>query len=133
MSETSVAGRAQRALANALTGKGVLRFWAPAQTPSPRKKPPNLIFGLEDSPPLLVTISNGVQHVGLIAINLVYPLLVCRAANAPVAFVADLLAMGMLVCGIGTEGCWNACARGRSRFSTCGQRMNSRWAICLVQ
>jgi len=102
MSETSVAGRTQRVLANALTGKGALRFWLPAQTPSPRKKPPNLIFGLEDSPPLLVTISNGVQHVGLIAINLVYPLLMCRAANAPVAFVADLLAMGMLVCGIGT-------------------------------
>jgi xanthine permease XanP len=102
VSETSVAARAYRVWASALAGKRALRFWAPAQTPSPRKKPPNLIFGLEDSPPLLVTISNGVQHVALIAINLVYPLLVCRAANAPVALVADLLAMGMLVCGIGT-------------------------------
>ena len=66
------------------------------------KKPASLIYGLEDSPPLSVTIFNGVQHVGVIAINLVYPLLIFRAANAPVELVTSLLALGMLILGVGT-------------------------------
>jgi hypothetical protein len=37
------------------------------------KKPTNIIYGLEDTPPLAVTALNGIQHVGLIAVNLVYP------------------------------------------------------------
>jgi NCS2 family nucleobase:cation symporter-2 len=101
MSETSVTTRTHRVLASTLAGTRALRFWEPARV-APRKKPANLIFGLEDSPPLTVTVSNGIQHVGLIAINLVYPLLVCRAVHAPVGLVADVLAMGMLVLGIGT-------------------------------
>jgi xanthine permease XanP len=94
MSEPPMAARAHRG--------GALRFWGPAHTTSPRKKPANLVFGLEDSPPILVTASNGIQHVGLISINLVYPLLVCRAVDAPVTLVADVLAVGLLVLGIGT-------------------------------
>src|SRR5437870_10385069 len=68
----------------------------------PPKKPASLIYSLEESPPALVTISNGVQHVGVIAINLVYPLLIFRAANAPIEVVTDLLAIGMFVLGVGT-------------------------------
>src|SRR5712691_3619544 len=68
----------------------------------PPKKPASLIYSLEESPPTLVTISNGVQHVGVIAINLVYPLLIFRAANAPIEVVTDLLAIGMFVLGVGT-------------------------------
>lgn len=33
------------------------------------KKPANLVYGLNDSPPLHAIVLNGVQHVGLIAIN----------------------------------------------------------------
>src|SRR5713101_3971569 len=68
----------------------------------PPKKPASLIYSLEESPPPLVTISNGVQHVGVIAINLVYPLLIFRAASAPIEVVTDLLAIGMFVLGVGT-------------------------------
>jgi NCS2 family nucleobase:cation symporter-2 len=66
------------------------------------KKPTNIIYGLDDRPPLLVTVFNGVQHVGLIAINLVYPLLIFRIADAPVDVVSNMLAIGMLVLGVGT-------------------------------
>jgi xanthine permease XanP len=66
------------------------------------KKPTNIIYGLNDSPPPLVTILNGAQHVGLIAINLVYPLLIFRMADAPVDLVGNMLAIGMLVLGVGT-------------------------------
>jgi xanthine permease XanP len=66
------------------------------------KRPANIVYGLEDSPPAHVTLFNGVQYVGLIAINLVYPLLVFRVAETPVQLVASLLAIGMLVLGAAT-------------------------------
>ena len=67
-----------------------------------RRKPPNLIYGVDETPPLLVTVLNGIQHVALIAIFLVYPLLVFRVAGLSIALSANLLAIGMLVLGIGT-------------------------------
>ena len=66
------------------------------------KKPANLIYGVDDSPPLAVTVFNGVQHVGLIGINLVYPLLVFRVADTPVQALTNLMAIGMLVLGVAT-------------------------------
>jgi NCS2 family nucleobase:cation symporter-2 len=69
--------------------------------PTP-KKPASLIYGLDDTPPPLVTVFNGMQHVGLIAINLVYPLLIFRVAGAPVDLVSNMLAIGMLVLGFST-------------------------------
>jgi xanthine permease XanP len=66
------------------------------------KKPPNILYGVEESPPLAVTLLNGIQHVGLIAINLVYPLLVFRAADTPVQAVTNLMAVAMLVLGAAT-------------------------------
>lgn len=66
------------------------------------RKPANIVYGLDDSPPLHVTVFNGVQYVGLIAINLVYALLVFRLAGTPAQLVGSLLAIGMLVLGVGT-------------------------------
>lgn len=66
------------------------------------RRPANIVYGLDDAPPLHVTVLNGVQYVGLIAINLVYALLVFRLAGAPVQVVGSLLAIGMLVLGVGT-------------------------------
>ena len=66
------------------------------------KKPASMVYGLEDSPSLHIAVLNGIQHVGLIAINLVYPLLVFRMADTPLQLVTNLLAIGMLVLGVGT-------------------------------
>lgn len=66
------------------------------------KKPSQMIYTRDDVPPLAVVVLNGVQHVGLIAINLVYPLLLFRLTEAPLPQIANLLAIGMLVLGIGT-------------------------------
>src|SRR3954469_4742689 len=66
------------------------------------KKPTTLIYGVDDVPPLMITVFNGIQHVGLIAINLVYPLLIFRAVEIPAAEIANLLAIGMFVLGIAT-------------------------------
>ena len=66
------------------------------------RKPANLIYGVHDTLPLHVAALNGAQHVGVIAIDLVYPLLVFRVVDAPVQLVTNLLAIGMLVLGVGT-------------------------------
>jgi NCS2 family nucleobase:cation symporter-2 len=66
------------------------------------KKPATLVYGLKDSPPPLITVFNGIQHVGLIAVNLVYPLLIFRVVDAPVETVSGLLSVGMLVLGVAT-------------------------------
>ena len=66
------------------------------------KRPPNLVYGLEEAPPPVITALNGIQHVGLIAINLVYPLLIFRLAGLPTTTVAELLGMCLIVLGIAT-------------------------------
>jgi xanthine permease XanP len=67
-----------------------------------KRKPPGLVYGVDEAPPLLATLFNGVQHVGLVAIFLVFPLLVFRAGGLPQPLIANLLAIAMLVMGIGT-------------------------------
>ena len=66
------------------------------------KKPAGLIYGLNDTPPPTIIALNGFQHVGLIAINLVYPVLIFRAAGASAETIANFIALGMLVLGVAT-------------------------------
>jgi xanthine permease XanP len=66
------------------------------------KKPSGLIYGLNETPPPAIIALNGMQHVGLVAINLVYPVLIFRAAGVPADSIANFLALGMLVLGIAT-------------------------------
>ncbi len=66
------------------------------------KKPAGIVYGLDEAPPVLVTAGNAVQHVALISINLVYPLLIFRLADVPVSGVASLIAVGLMVLGAGT-------------------------------
>lgn len=66
------------------------------------KKPAHIIYGLNDAPPLHVTALNGAQHVSLIAINLIYPVLIFRETETPIGLVVNLMAIAMLVLGAGT-------------------------------
>ena len=70
--------------------------------PATAKKPSSLIYDADDRPNILIALSNGVQHVALISIYLVYPLLICRAVDAPISLVANLLSIGMIVLSVGT-------------------------------
>ena len=65
------------------------------------KKPPHITFAVDDRPPLAVTVLSGLQHVGLIAIVLVYPLLLSREAGLSAGQTADVLAATMLILGLG--------------------------------
>ena len=70
--------------------------------PPNAKKPASLVYGVDDHPPPAVVLSNAIQQVAVIAINLVYPLVVFRAANASVEVTSGLLAVGMIVLSFGT-------------------------------
>jgi xanthine permease XanP len=88
------------------SGNSILNFLRRAYSapilPPTAKKPSSMIYGADDRPSIFVALSIGVQHVGLISINLVYPLLICRAVDAPISLVANLLSVGMIVLSVGT-------------------------------
>ena len=65
------------------------------------KKPANIVYWVDDAPPLGVTVLSGLQHIGIISVALVYPLLIARAAQLSVEQTSDLLAATMLVLGVG--------------------------------
>lgn len=65
-------------------------------------KPAGIMYGVEETPPLPITVFNGIQHVGIVAINLVYPLLILRSLDAPFGVVMNMLAIGMIVLGVAT-------------------------------
>ena len=48
-----------------------------------RHRPPNILYGVEDRPPLAVNVLSGLQHVGLMSVFLMYPALLAQAAGAP--------------------------------------------------
>lgn len=66
------------------------------------KRPPDLIYAVDERPPRAVTLFNGVQHAGIIAINLIYPLVIFNLAGVPPATVTALLSVGFVVLGFGT-------------------------------
>ncbi len=82
--------------------RSVLRPAQDADKRPPRRKPPSLVYAVDDVPPPMVTLLNGAQHVGVIAINLVYPVLIFRAVDTPVDVVSSLLAMVIWSLAIGT-------------------------------
>jgi len=70
--------------------------------PPDAKKPPTLVYGVDEYPPNAITISNAIQQVAVIAINLVYPIVIFRAANTSVEQSSNLLSVAMIVLAFGT-------------------------------
>src|SRR5262245_23241106 len=66
------------------------------------KKPSNIVYGVEEAPPLGISLLSGLQHVGLISVILVFPLLVGGEAGLSPAESLDLLSWSMLVLAAGT-------------------------------
>ncbi|HEX3972226.1 MAG TPA: solute carrier family 23 protein, partial [Stellaceae bacterium] len=60
------------------------------------RKPANVAYGAEEKPPGLVTFVSGIQHVAVIAIFMVYPLVIGRTAGAPADEISNMLRLCML-------------------------------------
>ena len=64
------------------------------------KKPANLVYSSEEAPPHAVTAISAIQHVGVVSIFMIYPLIIAREAGAPADTVANILRMGMLALAV---------------------------------
>lgn len=60
------------------------------------KKPATLVYGVEEHPPFMVTLITALQHVGVVAIFLIYPLIVLRQSGAPADEISSVLRLAML-------------------------------------
>jgi xanthine permease XanP len=63
-------------------------------------KPANLVYGPEEVPPSSVTWISAIQHVGVIAIFMIYPLIIGREAGASADQLGNMLRIGMLALAI---------------------------------
>lgn len=66
------------------------------------KKPANIVYWVEDRPPPGVTLLSGLQHVVLVAIRLVLPVLVGREAGLSPEQVRNVVGLSMLLYGVAT-------------------------------
>lgn len=69
--------------------------------PAMVKKPPNLLYGVDEKPPLWVVLLLGVQHIGIIAIGLIFPVVVVQEMGGGVADAARMVSISMIAAGIG--------------------------------
>jgi NCS2 family nucleobase:cation symporter-2 len=66
------------------------------------KKPADLAYGVQEVPPPPVLWLAALQHVAVLGMLMVFPVLVARQAGAPPAVAAQILSAGVLALGIGT-------------------------------
>jgi NCS2 family nucleobase:cation symporter-2 len=66
------------------------------------KKPQNLIYGVDDRPPLTELFLLGVQHIFLMSSTLVLPIVLVSEIGGTFEQVRSVVALTMIACGIGT-------------------------------
>jgi xanthine permease XanP len=67
-----------------------------------RKKPANLIFDVDESPGIGALLMLGLQHICLLSIAFVFPVIVVEAIGGRAEDARHLISMSMLVTGAGT-------------------------------
>jgi xanthine permease XanP len=66
------------------------------------KRPANLIYGVDDRPPLPVLLLLAVQHIFLMSSTLVLPVVLVREIGGTFDEVRAVVSLTMIACGIGT-------------------------------
>jgi xanthine permease XanP len=66
------------------------------------RKPVDLVYGVDDVPPFLITVLSALQHGAILIFTLFTAVLICAAAGAPAAAVVNVLSIVLLVAGFGT-------------------------------
>jgi len=65
-------------------------------------KPVNLVYGVDDRPPILITLILALQHVMQMSASLIFPVLVVKAVNGSQAEMQSLVSLSMIAGGAGT-------------------------------
>ena len=74
-------------------------------------RPPDLIYAVDEHPPWTIVVVSALQHIGLMAITLIFPIVIAREANLSGTQFLDLVSLSMLGLGVAT-----ICFCIRSRF-----------------
>ena len=67
-----------------------------------RKKPANLLYDVDESPGTGTLILLGLQHIFLISIAFVFPVLVVDAIDGTAADARHIISVSMLITGVAT-------------------------------
>jgi xanthine permease XanP len=101
MSNPLASAPAARTLAKVLDKISETAAWKLLRSARPaKKKPGELIYGVDNVPPPLTILFMGIQHVGLIRIELIYPLLVIQLAGLSPESSANMLSLAMIALGL---------------------------------
>jgi len=79
-----------------------LDWYDPAAAIAGRKKPANLIYDVDETPPMGVQVAAAFQHLFVISVGWVYVLLVVSAIGGTPAQTQSLIRMSMIASGIAT-------------------------------
>jgi xanthine permease XanP len=82
-----------------------IRRWLDGREPedsSVRKRPTNLVYDVDDVPPMAVQIAASFQHLFVISVGWIYVLLVVSAIGGTSAEAQSLIRMSMIASGIAT-------------------------------
>jgi NCS2 family nucleobase:cation symporter-2 len=66
------------------------------------RKPPSVVYNVDEIPPPGVMFFSGVQHVGMMAIYLVYPVLLAQAAGVSADTAAAMVGLTLVALAVGT-------------------------------
>ncbi len=67
-----------------------------------RSKPPNLLYGVDDTPPLGIKIALAVQHIFLLSVGLIIATIVMRQTGVSPENTKSVVSMAMVASGIAT-------------------------------
>ncbi|MHB8068540.1 MAG: uracil-xanthine permease family protein [Desulfobaccales bacterium] len=87
------------------------------------KKPANLVYGVDDRPPLPALFLLGLQHIFLMSSSLVLPVVLVKEIGGTFDQVSAVVALTMLACGLGTilqAGRWGVLGSGYLCPNLCG-------------
>ena len=73
--------------------------WADSRVERWPTRPPELLYAVEESPPPAVLVASAVQHVAVIAITLIFPLILGAEAGLNRVQLIDLVSWSMLAIG----------------------------------
>jgi len=68
----------------------------------PRKKPASLIYGVDDSPPLLMRLGVSIQHVFLMVVSWLYIVVIVNSVGGTESQAGNLIRMSMIAAGAAT-------------------------------
>src|SRR5262249_8152432 len=100
MNDARVPAGLPRSVTKLLDPEPWRRFLRDTRPAAKRKKPAELIHGLDELPPPTVTGLPGLQPASLVRIQLIYPPLVIQLADLPPATAVNLLCLAMIALGV---------------------------------